>query len=199
MTARPKSCLAGGVSAHEGMGYPEVSGVLESSFLVGSFASHKKSRDGERLGGCSGCCMQAEYVSWMFLSFFLLGRVLRGALPVGCTVETKQRKRLRTKTIRTGNKAMPHLRVFQGENGPFPSRSSWENSMGSPRHPEAVALPAGPTAPQKQSCDPAGREHCWARAGHGGHRATAPAGAPALPFHVSPWKSHSSSKHSNWK
>lgn len=35
MTARLESCLAGD-SACEGTGYPEVSGVLENSFLVGS-------------------------------------------------------------------------------------------------------------------------------------------------------------------
>lgn len=39
---------------------------------------------------------------------------------------------------------MAQIRVFQSENGPFPSRSSWGNST---RHPEA---PAGPTAPRQQ-------------------------------------------------
>lgn len=151
MTARPKSCLAGDVSAQEGTGYPEVSGVLENSFLVGSFVSHrmeKKSRDGERLRASSGSCLQAANVSWMV--FFLLLTQEGFARGSSCWVhsgnktekiaknqnhqkETKKRLNLESSKVRMD------LSLAEAAGG--------TPQVHSPRHPEALA---GLTAPWKQ-------------------------------------------------
>lgn len=104
MTVRLESCPAGDVSAHEAMGYPEVSGVSENrGFCRIQFPLFltKRARVVRGWGEVLAAACRQQVSAGCFFSFFLLGRALRGALPVGCTVETKQRKLLRTKTIRS--------------------------------------------------------------------------------------------------
>lgn len=97
-TARPESCLAGEASA-----WSEQT-VLKSlafwkmvflqdpiSFLFLMERAEVVTGSGEVLAAaCSQFCLQEANV---LFSFFLLGRTLRGALPVGCIVGNKTEKK----------------------------------------------------------------------------------------------------------